>query len=50
MKLFTPITFRNVQLKNRIVMSPMCMYSAEDGVANDSILSITEAAHKVAWD
>ncbi len=22
-------------LKNRIVMSPMCMYSAEDGVAND---------------
>jgi len=35
MKLFTPITFRNVELKNRIVMSPMCMYSAEDGVAND---------------
>ena len=35
MRLFTPITFRNVQLKNRIVMSPMCMYSAEDGVAND---------------
>ncbi len=35
MKLFTPITFRNVELKNRIVMSPMCMYSAEEGVAND---------------
>ncbi|MFC0343923.1 NADPH dehydrogenase NamA [Epilithonimonas hispanica] len=35
MKLFTPITFRNIELKNRIVMSPMCMYSAEDGVAND---------------
>lgn len=35
MKLFTPITFRNVELKNRIVMSPMCMYSAEDGIAND---------------
>ncbi|MCG2792295.1 MAG: NADPH dehydrogenase NamA [Weeksellaceae bacterium] len=35
MKLFTPIKFRNIQLKNRIVMSPMCMYSAEDGVAND---------------
>lgn len=28
-KLFTPITFRNVTLKNRIVMSPMCMYSSE---------------------
>ncbi len=26
-KLFTPIEFNNVQLKNRIVMSPMCMYS-----------------------
>ncbi|SDF01518.1 NADPH dehydrogenase NamA [Epilithonimonas hungarica] len=35
MKLFTPITFRTIELKNRIVMSPMCMYSAEDGVAND---------------
>lgn len=35
MKLFTPITFRNVELKNRIVMSPMCMYSADEGVAND---------------
>ncbi|WP_053219317.1 NADPH dehydrogenase NamA [Virgibacillus senegalensis] len=28
-KLFTPITFRDVTLKNRIVMSPMCMYSCE---------------------
>ena len=35
MKLFTPTNFRNVELKNRIVMSPMCMYSAEEGVAND---------------
>ncbi|PZU90170.1 MAG: NADPH dehydrogenase NamA [Chryseobacterium sp.] len=35
MKLFTPITFRNIELKNRIVMSPMCMYSAEEGIAND---------------
>lgn len=35
MKLFTPITFRNIELKNRIVMSPMCMYSAEEGVANN---------------
>ncbi|CCQ97702.1 NADPH dehydrogenase [[Clostridium] ultunense Esp] len=31
--LFTPFTIRNVTLKNRIVMSPMCMYScyAKDG-------------------
>ncbi|WP_312076389.1 NADPH dehydrogenase NamA [Chryseobacterium sp.] len=33
--LYTPITFRNVELKNRWVMSPMCMYSSEDGLAND---------------
>ncbi len=34
-QLFTPITLRNVTAKNRIVISPMCQYSAEDGVAND---------------
>lgn len=33
--LYTPIQFRNVELKNRWVMSPMCMYSCENGVAND---------------
>lgn len=33
-KLFSPIDFKGVTLKNRIVMSPMCMYSAtgKDGV------------------
>ncbi len=30
MKLFTPLTIRNLTLKNRIVMSPMCMYSCMD--------------------
>ncbi len=35
MKLFEPIKFRNIELKNRVVMSPMCMYSAEDGMANE---------------
>lgn len=32
-KLFSPITFQNITLKNRMVMSPMCMYSCkpEDG-------------------
>lgn len=33
--LYTPITFRNVELKNRWVMSPMCMYSSENGLADD---------------
>ncbi|MCD0457033.1 NADPH dehydrogenase NamA [Chryseobacterium sp. LC2016-27] len=33
--LYSPIKFRNVELKNRWVMSPMCMYSSENGVAND---------------
>jgi 2,4-dienoyl-CoA reductase-like NADH-dependent reductase (Old Yellow Enzyme family) len=31
MKLFTPLRIREIQLKNRIVVSPMCQYSAEDG-------------------
>ena len=31
-KLFSPFRIKNVELKNRIVMSPMCMYSSnEDG-------------------
>jgi 2,4-dienoyl-CoA reductase-like NADH-dependent reductase (Old Yellow Enzyme family) len=34
-KLFSPLTIKNVTLKNRIVMSPMCQYSATDGFAND---------------
>ncbi|MEC5171868.1 NADPH2 dehydrogenase [Chryseobacterium nepalense] len=33
--LYTPVNFRNVELKNRWVMSPMCMYSSEDGLPND---------------
>ncbi|SHG39052.1 NADPH dehydrogenase NamA [Chryseobacterium vrystaatense] len=33
--LYTSIKFRNIELKNRWVMSPMCMYSCEDGMAND---------------
>ncbi|MXS70418.1 NADPH dehydrogenase NamA [Flavobacteriaceae bacterium W22] len=33
--LYSPIKFRNVELKNRWVMSPMCMYSCENGLAND---------------
>ncbi|MFS8535367.1 MAG: NADH:flavin oxidoreductase/NADH oxidase [Limnochordales bacterium] len=33
--LFTPLKLRDVILRNRIAMSPMCQYSAVDGVAND---------------
>jgi 2,4-dienoyl-CoA reductase-like NADH-dependent reductase (Old Yellow Enzyme family) len=33
--LFTPLTLRSLTLKNRIVVSPMCMYSSQDGFAND---------------
>lgn len=31
MKLFTPIRLREIEFKNRIAVSPMCQYSAEDG-------------------
>lgn len=36
-KLFEPYTIKNVTLKNRIVMSPMCMYSSlkEDGLVEN---------------
>lgn len=34
-QLFTPLTLRGITLKNRIVISPMCQYSAEDGFTND---------------
>jgi 2,4-dienoyl-CoA reductase-like NADH-dependent reductase (Old Yellow Enzyme family) len=34
-KLFTPISIKSITLKNRIVVSPMCQYSAENGFAND---------------
>jgi len=34
--LFSPFTLRSVTLRNRIAMSPMCMYTAaEDGLATD---------------
>lgn len=33
--LFSPLTIKNITLKNRIVMSPMCQYSATDGFTND---------------
>src|ERR1700738_1266659 len=33
--LFSPLTLRNLTLKNRIVVSPMCQYSSSDGFASD---------------
>jgi len=34
-KLFSSLTIREITLKNRIVMSPMCQYSATDGFSGD---------------
>jgi len=34
-KLFSPITLGNLALSNRIVIAPMCQYSAEHGQATD---------------
>ena len=34
-KLFSPLTIKSLTFKNRIVISPMCQYSSEDGFAND---------------
>jgi 2,4-dienoyl-CoA reductase-like NADH-dependent reductase (Old Yellow Enzyme family) len=34
-KLFSPLQIRNTTFKNRTVVSPMCMYSSQDGFAND---------------
>ncbi|MDQ6625785.1 MAG: NADH:flavin oxidoreductase/NADH oxidase [Verrucomicrobiota bacterium] len=33
--LFSPLQLRDVHLRNRIGVSPMCQYSSEDGFAND---------------
>lgn len=33
--MFTPYRLRDLELPNRVVVSPMCMYSAENGEVND---------------
>jgi 2,4-dienoyl-CoA reductase-like NADH-dependent reductase (Old Yellow Enzyme family) len=33
--LLRPLTLRSVETRNRIMMSPMCQYSAQDGLADD---------------
>src|SRR5512132_1998154 len=35
MHLFSPLALRGVTLRNRIAVSPMCQYSARDGLADD---------------
>ena len=34
-RLFTPLKIRNIELKNRIAVSPMCQYSSANGVPTD---------------
>jgi len=34
-RLFSPIALRELEIQNRIVASPMCQYSADEGVASD---------------
>lgn len=34
-KLFSPIKLANLELANRLVVAPMCQYSADEGCAND---------------
>ena len=34
-KLFSPATLRDLILRNRTIVAPMCQYSAQDGFAND---------------
>ena len=34
-ELFQPLKLREIELKNRIVVSPMCQYSSTDGFANE---------------
>src|ERR1035437_1269739 len=33
--LMSPLAIREITLRNRIAVSPMCQYSSEDGFAND---------------
>src|SRR3954470_2577395 len=34
-RLFTPLRVAGLELRNRIVIAPMCQYSAEEGCATD---------------
>ena len=60
--LFSPIRLAGLELANRLVISPMCQYSADDGCANDwhlmhlgmlansgASLVVVEATHVERW-
>ncbi|KAJ1513065.1 hypothetical protein HMI54_015252 [Coelomomyces lativittatus] len=34
-KLFSPFKIRDIEFPNRVFVSPMCMYSCQDGMATD---------------
>jgi hypothetical protein len=34
-KTFSPLKIRELELRNRLMVSPMCQYSANDGFMND---------------
>lgn len=34
-QLFSPLTIRTVEVRNRLWVAPMCQYSAQDGIPND---------------
>ena len=34
-QIFDPLQIRGITLQNRMVVSPMCQYSSDDGFAND---------------
>ncbi|KAL1980667.1 hypothetical protein VTN96DRAFT_3878 [Rasamsonia emersonii] len=40
--LFRPLTIRNVTLKNRIIVAPMCMYSAESDPSAPTVGALTD--------
>lgn len=48
-KILNPISLKNLELKNRIVMPPMCQYSATDGVPNDWHLLHYTAERWAVW-
>jgi 2,4-dienoyl-CoA reductase-like NADH-dependent reductase (Old Yellow Enzyme family) len=49
-ELFAPLTLQNIELKNRIAMSPMCMYAATTGgMPPIGITSTTRPGPSVRW-
>ncbi len=46
--LFDPFTLRSITFRNRIVVSPMCQYSSDDGLPTTGISCISAAAPSAA--